>query len=334
MGKQDSYKEQLKKFQNICDIAVKKYPIFTGAKVKLLNYSENATYLVEQPTAEKYILRVCRPGYHTKKQIEYEMKFIDSISKSSDVVVSPAIVGGNGEIVQEVELDGTTYYCNAFEYLEGDAPNEDNEAELVQQFESLGEVTAKLHNHSYQNWQTFQQFDRLAWDFDAILGPTPKWGRWQDGLGMTAERKKLFEAVSKKIDDRLKKFGKSPERYGLIHGDLRSANLLVDNNQIKVIDFDDCGFGWYLHDLGTALSFIEHKPYVPDLIEAWVKGYRKVRNLSEEEEREIPTFVLFRRLHLVAWVGSRDNEYTRMLGASFAEDTDEIARKYLNDTFM
>jgi Ser/Thr protein kinase RdoA (MazF antagonist) len=39
-----------------------------------------------------------------------------------------------------------------------------------------------------------------------------------------------------------------------------------------VIDFDDCGWGWLLYDFGTAVSFFEHDPRVPELTEAWVRG--------------------------------------------------------------
>jgi Ser/Thr protein kinase RdoA (MazF antagonist) len=244
--------------------------------------------------------------------------------------VSLPILGGNGEYIQVVNYESEPYYCTLFTFLEGHAPNEENESELIWQFENLGEITAQLHENSINNWEELSQFNRLTWEYDTILGLTPKWGRWQDGLAITPERMELFEKVSEKIKKRLDRFGKDTSHYGLIHSDLRLANLLVESEQMKVIDFDDCGFGWYLYDLATSLSFIEHKPYVPALITAWLKGYRRVRVLSEEEELEIPTFIMMRRLQLIAWVGSRDNETTRELGSGFTEDTDSLARKYLH----
>ena len=42
--------------------------------------------------------------------------------------------------------------------------------------------------------------------------------------------------------------------------------------QVKVIDFDDCGFGWYMYDAATPVSFYEHEPQVPGLIEVLEDG--------------------------------------------------------------
>src|SRR5699024_1178065 len=106
---------------------------------------------------------------------------------------------------------------------------------------------------------------------------------------------------------------------------------LAQGNSIKVIDFDDCGFSWFLFDIGASLSFIEHKPYVAELIKAWLKGYRKVGIISKEEENEISTFIMMRRLMLISWIGSRDNQTTRRLGYKYTKDTDQLAQKYLEN---
>jgi Ser/Thr protein kinase RdoA (MazF antagonist) len=100
-----------------------------------------------------------------------------------------------------------------------------------------------------------------------------------------------------------------------------------------VIDFDDCGFGWYLFDLGASLSFFEHDPGVPALCDAWQRGYRRVMRLPEQDAAEIPTFVLLRRLQLVAWVGShRFADSARGLGAEFTRGACDLAERYLLTT--
>ena len=130
---------------------------------------------------------------------------------------------------------------------------------------------------------------------------------------------------------RLSRFGSGPDRFGLIHGDLRLANLLIDGAAVKLLDFDDCGFGWYLYDAATPVSFHEDHPDVPRLIRHWVAGYRAEGHLSQAEEEEIPSFVILRRLLLVAWVGShQDADYPRSLGSAFTTASAPLCRAYLD----
>ena len=119
--------------------------------------------------------------------------------------------------------------------------------------------------------------------------------------------------------------------FGLWHAEIRRAERLIEGDRTKVIDFDDCGFSWYLYDLGTALSFIEHRPDVPDLVQSWLKGYGKVTRLSPEEEREIPTFIMFRRLLLVAWIGSHaETDLAKSMGVPYTVGSCKLAEDYLS----
>lgn len=227
------------------------------------------------------------------------------------------------------EMFSQPQHCVMFSFLSGKAPDDQDEKGLTIQFEMLGEITAQLHEH-VKKWEYSNSLPRATWDYDTMLGNNPRWGRWQDGLDMTPEFAALFQKVSDVIYQRLNHFGKTPDRFGLVHADLRLANLLVEGDKIKVIDFDDCGFSWFLYDLGAALSFIEHKEYVPELVESWLKGYRKIRPVSREDEAEIPTFIMLRRLLLLAWLGSHsDSDTSKEYGAQFTEKTAELAEKYL-----
>jgi Ser/Thr protein kinase RdoA (MazF antagonist) len=105
----------------------------------------------------------------------------------------------------------------------------------------------------------------------------------------------------------------------------------MDGGTIKVIDFDDCGFSWFLYDCATTLSFFEDSPEVPALIDAWVRGYRRVGALSKEDEAEIGTFVMLRRLLLVAWIGSHsETELAQSMGVPYTQGTLPLCERYLS----
>ena len=202
--------------------------------------------------------------------------------------------------------------------------------ELAQPFEVLGEVTARMHVHARQ-WRRPSWFSRHSWDFQTSLGDrNPHWGRWRDGMGVDAARATLFGRTVDLIGARLAAFGKGADRFGLIHCDLRLANLLIDGKTVKVIDFDDCGFGWYMYDAATPISFYEHEPQAGDLIEAWKTGYRRVLDLPRADEDEIPTFVMLRRLLLVAWIGSHaETDLAKSMGLPYTEGTVGLCEAYL-----
>src|SRR5262249_48959629 len=121
----------------------------------------------------------------------------------------------------------------------------------------------------------------------------------------------------------------------LVHADIRLANLMVDDaHQVRVIDFDDCGWSWFMYDFATTISFIEDHPAVPELRAAWLEGYRSVAPLAAADEAELDTFVLLRRRRLVlgAWIGSHHLFATEAaeLGAPFTAGTCELAERYLS----
>ncbi|GAB3900497.1 hypothetical protein GCM10027612_62250 [Microbispora bryophytorum subsp. camponoti] len=200
----------------------------------------------------------------------------------------------------------------------------------MKDFERLGALTARMHRHA-RAWARPASFTRFHWDLDAAFGPRARWGRWQDGVGVDREAHAVLARLEAELRRRLERFGKGSDRYGLIHADLRLANLLVDGRAgTSVIDFDDCGFGWYLYDFGAAVSFIEHRPEVPHMAESWVRGYRSLLDLPKEDEAEIWTFIMFRRLLLVAWIGSHSAaDIARELGAGYTRGSCELAERYL-----
>lgn len=187
-----------------------------------------------------------------------------------------------------------------------------------------------MHRH-VRTWQRRAWFERLTWDFDSSLGERPHWGRWRDGMGVDRAERDLLGRTVELIRERLAAYAKGADRFGLIHCDLRLASLLLDGQEVKVIDFDDSGFSWFMYDAATPVSFFEHAPEVPELIRRWPEGYRRVIDLPQADEDEIPTFVILRRLLLVAWIGSySETALAQSMGAQYAEHTVELCRSDLD----
>jgi Ser/Thr protein kinase RdoA (MazF antagonist) len=309
------------------------YDLSPEAAATLINVSENWTYRIDDPASgRRAALRVHRPGYHDAREIESELTWLEALSAEGVIETPPVVRTRAGARVQSVSLADLALPRNVvlFDWVDGAAPT----AEDVPSFQRLGGVSARMHAHS-RGWTRPQSFARFAWDYSTTLGPNGHWGRWQDGLGMTPDALTLLTRLDGTIRERLERFGSGHDRFGLTHADLRIANLLVDGDRTIVIDFDDCGLAWFMYDWATAVSFIEDHPQVPELQAAWVEGYRSVAPLSAEEEAELPTFVMLRRLLLVAWIGSHHTFATEAaeLGAGFTAGTCDLAESYLTHRF-
>ena len=313
--------------------ALGRFGLSQDATAALCNVSENHTYRVEDPeSGRRYALRLHRPGYRTAVQIESELEWLDALRADGAVDTCVPVPAPGGEFVVEVAVDGTQpRNVVLFEWLDGSEPDLEGEA-VIAGFRTLGAVSARMHAHA-RAWRLPAGFDRPAWDYERTLGAGGHWGRWQDGLGMGAEELALLGRLDGAIARRLAAYGQGDDRFGLIHADIRLANLLVDDDgHVRVIDFDDSGFAWFMYDFATTVSFMEDHPRVPELREAWLEGYRTVAPLAAEEEAELDTFVMLRRLLLVAWIGSHHTFATEAaeLGAGFTAGTCELAERYLS----
>ncbi|MEE4237718.1 MAG: phosphotransferase [Anderseniella sp.] len=324
------HEEQLKLLAELSRSAVKLYDLPASCSVDLINLSENATYKVENlSTGHRWALRVHRDGYHTDAAIRSELAWQRDLREKKVIITPAAVPGLDGDILQKASHPAMPRPRNVvlFDWETGSEPgvNED----LRAPFEVLGEVTARMHQH-VRSWQRPAWFERLTWDFDTSLGDRPHWGCWRDGMGIDSAKQDLFGKTVELIGQRLAAYGKGDNRFGLIHCDLRLANLLVDGSDVKVIDFDDCGFSWFMYDAATPVSFYEHLPEVPDLIRHWLIGYRRVIDLSQADEDEIPTFVMLRRLLLVAWIGSHsETELAQSMGIEYTEQTVDLCKNYM-----
>ena len=326
------HEQKLECLRQLATWALAHYELPSGATVEMINLSENATFRVDDPVSHRrWALRVHREGYHSETAVASELAWLTALRRDGAAVTPVPRAGRDGRLVQAVSHPSMPRPRNTvlFDWEQGREPSE-SDAEIRHWFEVLGETTARMHRH-VRNWIPPHYFTRLTWDFDTSLGATPHWGSWRDGMGLNPEHEALFQRTIDLIDRRLQRFGKGPERFGLIHCDMRLANLLIDGNVAKVIDFDDCGFSWLLYDCATTVSFFEHNPEVPDLLAAWVDGYRKVTELPAEDEAEIPTFVMLRRLLLVAWIGSHsETELAQSMGVSYTESTVGLCEDYLS----
>jgi len=306
--------------------ALRNYPQEVRGVPRLLCRSENSTFLV-QASGGRYALRVHRGNYHTRENIDGELRWLDALREDTGLVVPQAVRDCQGGEIQTLRLsDGSSRNAVLFHWIEGEMPTLGVDPKA---FRQLGEVTARLHQHS-KSWKKPQGFCRIVWNHETMVGPRSHWGDWRDAQGLRGQDIPVVEAAVARVGENLAAYGQSAGRYGLIHADLRLANLLLHKEGTRVIDFDDCGMGWFIHDLAAALSFAEHCPQAETWVENWLRGYERAGHLDDCDLAMVPSMLMQRRIQMTAWVATHaDTETAQSLGPHWVEHTVRLCGRYL-----
>lgn len=256
---------------------------------ELFNRGVNHIYLVRSGES-KCILRISRTGWRTYEQIAGEVDFLNFLAKHDFPVAKP-IPKKDGSYIHTLNAPEGVRYAVALTYVEGNPPFKLNRA----QSERYGQLTAKIHLLSDQHQK---QISRYHYDLDTLVDEALK--RF---VSLYADRPQEVDYLME-IGERLKaEANKLPRRgseYGICHGDLRSENLLLDKaGEFTLIDFDDCGYGWRVYDIGT---FFWHQFFPApidqqgEIRDAFLSGYQSVRPLSDAELKALPYFVALRHI--------------------------------------
>ncbi len=308
--------------------ALQQWDLPHSAEVTLLNVSENATFRIDDTENDRcLIVRVHRPGYHTANEIQSELAWISALREGGGIHTPAPVPTTTGEILTTINDGDRDRHVVAFEFMKGEEPNVGNH--LADWFKKLGVITAQLHLHT-KSWQRPHEFVRKTWNIETMIGANGYWGDWRQAINLKQEGQETIANAIKVIENRLELYGQGPKRYGLVHADLRLANLLVDHERLGIIDFDDCGFCWFAYDFAAAISFHELDPSIALLQKSWLEGYRTIATFTEQDENEIPTFIILRRILLTAWLATHSETPTgQELSPTYTDGTVVLTQEYL-----
>jgi len=300
-------------------------------EVTLITVSENATFLVRLDGAPTAVTRVARPGYMTDLEaFESEVAWVSALARDGVVPVPSGLPTLSGRYAARVgPWTIVTYGFVPGRILE-------DVSDPVPHYREIGRMTARLHDHA-ASWRAPSGFTRHSWELADMVGPTARWGRWEDaGVEVGLLGRAQAAAVEALADA-----PRTPGTWGLIHADLRPSNIMVDVASLErgpegggagltVIDFDDCGTSWFLYDFASALSFMEHVPDAPAMAQEWVAGYAEIRPLTRGDLETACALSMIRRLQMLGWTTThREDALPPELWAAQGSGTVEVAEKYL-----
>ncbi len=302
--------QQIRLLEQAARRALAAYPLQVES-LELLRYVLNAEFVVQarpensSDALKRYVLRVNAPGFHTRAEIASELIWLDALTNDTKLIVPVPVrtrTGGWVETVDHPAL-GIFRHCVLFEYLPASASDVDI---TPRRMEFLGALIALLHRHGAA-FKPPRGFTRKHWDLEGMRGEMLDVPATQALAALEDDERRVLREAEKIVAEAMNELGTGPEVYGLIHGDLHLKSMLfTDDNRPVVIDFDTCGWGYYIYDLAVAVWNIFNRDDFTALRDALLRGYRKVRPLSRMEETLMIHFVAGRLMvQILTWAPRR-----------------------------
>jgi len=304
-------------------------------KLHLIKYRENAVFRVDSGGLRR-ALRLHRYGYHSDAELLSELQWMQALAKAG-INVPTIVPAESGELFVTHAADDLPgdIQVDLFEWIDGEQLGSveagiTDAASVTETYRTIGELAAKVHNQAV-SWQLPPGFARHAWDADGLAGAQPFWGQFWKIAASSKSESNLLERGRDAVFAELSQLAKSPGTYSMIHADFAPENLLVEGDQVRLIDFDDAGFGWHLFELVTSLYFIRGESYFDRAQDALIKGYREHRQLADEQLELLPLFFTARAFTYVGWVHTRhETETAQELTPMLLGAACELAEDYLS----
>jgi Ser/Thr protein kinase RdoA (MazF antagonist) len=278
-----------------------RWPIAVAA-CSLAAERENSVYRITDEGGAEFALRFHRPGYRSADEIQSELQWMAELEKEGLHVPRP-VASRQGSYVENVDGQFVSVLTWLAGVLLGRVATPLAIDDRLGTFSRLGASIARLHAIS-DRWLKPANFTRPAWDIDGLTGPEPYWGKYWENPALGPDDRKLIIAARDKARNALL-LNKGMLDFGLIHADLVRENVLLDGSDVKFIDFDDCGTGFRLFELATALLKNMEEPDYPELRQALLNGYNSVRPMVMDM---LSVFLVLRAFTYQGWIIPRMHE--------------------------
>ncbi|WP_019052832.1 phosphotransferase enzyme family protein [Sphingobium xenophagum] len=276
------------------------------AELRPISMTENVVFrLREAKTDQLYAVRLHRPGYHALDTLVSERDWTSALA-GKGMIVPTGRRAGNGDWYVPVATPdpGGLRHAGVTIWHQGHTLEsqigDDRSPETWPWFHRLGALLGELHTHT-ENWPIPSGFVRHRLDIDGLMGESPFWGRFWESALLDDEEKRLLSTARKWATGKLVELEASGAAFGLIHADSHLDNVLISDDRLGLIDFDDCCFGWQTFDMCVALhSSWPHADFT-SIRDHFLAGYETQHALPADILQQLDLFLLIRSLQLVSW---------------------------------
>jgi Ser/Thr protein kinase RdoA (MazF antagonist) len=303
---------QQRRLRQLAQAALDRYDL-AGAELRFVNHGENTTFQVDSPERDslpanspfvpgRYLLRVHGATYNTLPEIASELIWLHALREDIDLAVPEPVLNRAGQFALQVEVPGVpgARTCSLLRWMRGGIHARHPQPHHLKK---VGRLAARLHEHAAR-WRPPAAFTRRRWDWDGMFGDEGHFGAstavvWE---AIPAEYRPQFEAVAGHMRQVMGELGEGGEVWGLIHTDLHMWNVLFTDGEARAIDFDDCGWGYWIYDLALILDRFRGGELWEPMREALFAGYAEIRPLPAGLLEHLDAFIAARQVSVMLWV--------------------------------
>ncbi len=201
---------------------------------------------------ERYVIRIHRPGSQNVAAIQSELLWLQALRREASLVVPAPVPTRDGVLVTSASTAGVPEprQCVLFRWVDGRFLHSQlNTKEL----ERVGAFMAKLHRHA-ERFVVPEGFFRNRWDYEGLLYKALGTDLEKSWAHLSQEARNVLDTTAERVQQTMQFLGERREVFGLIHADFYERNYLFSNGEVHAIDFDGCGWGYYLFDMGVTFS--------------------------------------------------------------------------------
>ena len=306
---QVSNRQRVGRMRRLAVRALDAYPL-VDRELRFIADEENATFRVDATAADgrgRFLLRVHRPARHGRNvdsaaAVGSELAWLMALRAGTDLLVPAPFRTIDRELTTVAVSPDVPEprVCSVLRWMDGRVHSA---APRPVHLRRLGSVMARLHNHADQ-WRVPPGFVRIRWDWETFFGDTMVYG----GVDAAAvwdllpdDLRRKFARVASGMRGVMTNLGEGADSFGLIHADLHLDNALFWRDEVKVINFDDCGFGYWLYDIAVALWELRYRHDYEDFRSALIDGYTRHRPLPPGGLAHLDDFIATREVAFGLW---------------------------------
>lgn len=267
--------------------AIESIGFLCDARILALNSYENRVYQVGIEDKEPLIAKFYRPARWSYDAILEEHAFLLELEQEDIPVIAPILVNN------ETLFTYGDFYFALFPRRGGHAPELSSDDDL----ELIGRWLGRLHNIGAS--KPFDHRIKLAGNEDIINASETVLRSGQ----LPDDYKNVYQSLIRDITAHTAMIDIKQYPNLRLHGDLHIGNLILRDEDLYIVDFDDCIQGPAMQDIWMLLSGSKEENRQQLMVIA--EGYEMFRPFPANELPLIETLCTRRIVQHAAWLSQR-----------------------------